>query len=156
MRKQKLTNLLLCIIGTELVGALSGIMAGGNFAGYYRSLRLPPCAPPGWLFPVAWAVLYALMGMTAYLIYSTPHRNRRKALMLYGVQLLVNFLWTPIFFGLHFLAGAVIVILLLLVLVVLMIVRFLSIRRLSAWLNVPYLLWVMYASFLTIGIWVLN
>ena len=96
------------------------------------------------------------MGITAFLIYSTPHRNRRRALTLYGVQLLVDFLWTPIFFGLHFLAGAVIVILVLLVLVVWMIMRFLPIRRLSAWLNVPYLLWVVYASFLTIGIWVLN
>lgn len=156
MGKQKLTNLLIFVVGTELVGALSGILAGGNFSVFYQSLLLPPFAPPGWLFPVAWAILYALMGISAYLIYSSSYRDKGRALFLYGLQLFVNFLWSPVFFGLKSLAGGVIVILVLLVLILVMLVSFRRIRKVAVILNIPYLMWIVYATYLTIGVWVLN
>lgn len=156
MQKQKLTNLLLFIIGTELVGALSGIISGGNFRTFYNALQQPPLAPPGWVFPAAWGILYALMGISAYLIYQTKHPKRKMALIIYGMQLFVNFLWSPIFFRLHSLTGATIVIFLLLAAVVVMLLYFRQIQKHAAWFNLPYLLWTMYAAYLTVGILVLN
>ncbi len=156
MQKQKLTNLLLFIIGTELVGALSGIVTGGNFRTVYTTLNQPPFAPPGWLFPVAWSILYALMGISAYLIYQTAHPKRKTALILYGIQLFVNFLWSPVFFRLQSRIGATVVILLLLALIVVMLVYFRQIRKAAAWLNLPYLLWTAFAAYLTIGFLLLN
>lgn len=156
MGKQKLTNLLLWVVGTELVGALSGIAAGGNFSAFYNALNQPPFAPPGWLFPAAWGILYALMGISAYLIWSSGHKGSKQALVLYGIQLFVNFLWSPVFFGLKSFAGATIVILVLLALVAMMIISFWRIRKPAALLNIPYLLWLVYAGYLTIGVLVLN
>ncbi len=156
MQKQKATDLLLFVVGTELVGALSGIISGRNFKVFYNSLNQPPFAPPGWLFPVMWVILYALMGISAWLIHQTEHPQRKSALILYFIQLFVNFLWSPVFFGLQSLAGATVVILLLLILIILMILRFRNIRKSAALLNIPYLLWTLFAAYLTVGFLVLN
>ena len=156
MQKQKTTNLLLFVIGTELIGALSGIVSGGNFKTFYNSLNQPPFAPPGWLFPVMWAILYATMGVSAYLVYQSEHSRKESALILYFIQLFLNFLWSPVFFRFKSLTGATVVILLLLILVILMIVRFWGIRKSAALLNIPYLLWIIFAAYLTIGFLLLN
>ena len=154
--KQKWTNLLLFIVGTDLVGALSAILAGGNFSAYYQSLQQPPFAPPGWLFPVMWAILYALMGISAFLIWESTSFRKKTALVLYGAQLFANFLWSPVFFGLKSNLGAAVVVIAMLLLVIAMIVSFFRIRRPAAYLNIPYLLWTMFATYLTIGVLVLN
>lgn len=156
MEKQKLTNILLFIVGTELVGAVSAILAGGGFGAFYGSILQPPFAPPGWVFPVVWAVLYAAMGISAYLVWSGKSPCRRRALVLYGTQLLVNFLWSPVFFGLKAFGGAVVVVLLLLGLAGAMVCCFFKINQLAALLNIPYLVWLLYASYLTVGVWLLN
>lgn len=154
--KQKITNALLFIVGTELVGVLSSILSGGNFSAFYQSLNRPPLSPPGWLFPIMWTILYALMGYSAHLIYESDSFRKKGALMLYGAQLFANFLWSPVFFGLKSLGGATVVILVMLVLIIAMLVRFWGIRRLAVYLNLPYLVWSLYAAYLTIGVLVLN
>ena len=154
--KQKWTNVLLWIVGTELVGALSAMLAGGNFSAFYQSLNQPPFAPPGWLFPVMWGILYALMGVSAFLIWESASFRKKTALILYGAQLFANFLWSPVFFGLRSLVGAAIVVVAMLILVIAMIVAFFRIRRSAAYLNIPYLLWTMFATYLTVGVLVLN
>ena len=155
--KQRITNLLLFIVGTELVGAASALLAGGNFSAFYNSLNQPPFAPPGWLFPVMWAILYALMGFSAFLIYESDSlRPKRPAWILYGAQLFANFLWSPVFFGLKSLLGAAIVVIVMLLLIIAMLLVFFPIRRLAAYVNIPYLLWTMFAAYLTIGVLVLN
>ena len=156
MKKEKLTTLLIFIIGTELVGALSALFSGKNFSAFYQSLNQPPLAPPGWLFPVMWAILYVLMGISAYQIYESEHSLRRNALLLYGIQLAVNFSWSIVFFRFKSLLGALLVIILLLILVALMMLLFGRIRKSAAWLNLPYLLWTAFATYLTIGIFLLN
>ena len=93
MKKQKITELLIFIIATELVGALSGLMAGNSFS-FYKELIKPPLSPPGWLFPVMWAILYALMGISAFMIYTSDAKEKCKALVIYGTQLFVNFMWS--------------------------------------------------------------
>lgn len=156
MKRSKITNLLIFIVSAELVGVLSAVVSGGNFKAFYSSLNQPPFAPPAWLFPVAWGILYALMGISAFLIDESGHDLKQKALVIYWVQLFINFLWSPVFFGLKSLTGAVVVIVLLLMAVSVMILTFWKIRKSSAYLNIPYILWVAYATYLTIGVRVLN
>lgn len=156
MAKQKVTNLLIYIVSAELIGALSGIAAGGGFGTFYRSILQPPFAPPGWVFPVAWVILYALMGISAYLIDTSGYVGTQTAMKLYCIQLFVNFLWSPVFFRFRSFAGATVVILVLLVLVLAMLNSFRRISKTAALLNIPYLLWLIYASYLTIGILILN
>ena len=156
MKKEKLTSLLIFVIGTELVGALSGLLSGGNFSEFYRTLEKPPLAPPGWLFPVMWAILYALMGISAFQIYEASDSRKSKALLLYFIQLAVNFSWSIVFFRFKSLLGAVVVIVLLLILVIWMIKQFGNIRKSAGLLNIPYLLWTAFATYLTVGIYLKN
>jgi len=156
MKKEKLTSLLIFVIGTELVGAMSGLLSGGNFSEFYRTLEKPPLAPPGWLFPVMWAILYALMGISAFQIYEASDSRKSKALLLYFIQLAVNFSWSIVFFRFKSLLGAVVVIVLLLILVIWMIKQFGNIRKSAGLLNIPYLLWTAFATYLTVGIYLKN
>ncbi len=157
MKRIKWTELLLFIVGTELVGALSSLLSG-NFSSFYRELVKPPLAPPGILFPIVWAILYALMGISAYMIYVSDAGTieKRKALALYAVQLFVNFMWSIVFFRFEEIGAAAAVLILLVILVVFMIVTFKRIRPLAGYLNIPYLLWVMFAAYLNIGFLILN
>ena len=156
MKKTNLKILLFFVIGTELIGGLSGLLSGGNFSEFYQSLNQPPFAPPSWLFPVMWTILYALMGISAYQIYISNHDRKLSALRLYGIQLAVNFFWSIIFFRFRSLSEAVFVIILLLLLIIMMIAEFKKVRKSAALLNIPYLLWTAFASYLTIGISILN
>ncbi len=157
MKNIRWTELLSFIIGTELVGALSSLLSG-NFSSFYGELVKPPLAPPGILFPIVWAILYALMGISAYMIYvSDADMNaKRKALTLYAVQLFVNFMWSIVFFRFEQIGAAAAVLLLLVILVALMIVKFKRIRPLAGYLNLPYLLWTIFALYLNVGYLILN
>ncbi len=157
MKKTKITDLLIFIVGTELVGVLSGIIAGGSFS-FYKEIVRPPFSPPGWIFPIVWIILYALMGISAYFIYTSKATVRQKnfALAVYAIQLVVNFLWSIVFFRLEMVGLSVIIILLLLLLIVVMICVFYRIRPVAAYLNIPYLLWTAFASYLNIGVLILN
>lgn len=157
MKKRKITELLIFIVGTELVGVLSGLIAG-NSSSFYKELMKPPFSPPGWLFPVTWAILYALMGISAFLIFSSDARKKEKrtAYVIYGIQLFVNFTWSIAFFRLKMIGLSVAVILLLLVLIVIMMTVFRKVRPISAYLHIPYLLWTAFAAYLDIGILLLN
>ena len=156
MKRIKWSELLIYVISAELVGALSGIASGGDFGSFYQSLQRPPFAPPGWLFPVAWVVLYALMGISAYLVGREETSQGSAALKLYWLQLAVNFLWSPVFFRFRSLGGAAAVIVVLVLLVTGMTVWFWRIRKAAGILNIPYVLWTAYATYLTIGILKLN
>lgn len=157
MKRIKITEMLIYIVGTELAGALSALL-GGNSSLFYSQLSKPPLSPPVWVFPVIWSILYALMGISAFLIYTSnaPINHKRTAYIIYAVQLLVNFTWSIVFFRLKMLGVSVAVILLLLALIIVMIIVFRKIRPISAFLNVPYLLWTIFASYLNIGILILN
>lgn len=157
MKNIRWTELLSFIIGTELVGALSSLLSG-NFSSFYGELVKPPLAPPGILFPIVWAILYALMGISAYMIHASDAdpNAKRKALTLYAVQLFVNFMWSIVFFRFEQIGAAAAVLLLLVILVGLMIVKFKQIRPLAGYLNLPYLLWTIFALYLNVGFLVLN
>lgn len=148
MKKRSITEALIYIISAELAGALSALLTGG-FSGFYEKFKEPPLLPPAGLFPAVWTVLYALMGLSAYLI--SRYANSEKALTVYWTQLAVNFLWSIVFFRFEALWAAFGVILLLLALIILMINKFRKISPLAALLNVPYLLWVTFAAYLNLA-----
>lgn len=156
MKKINWYQLLEIVLVTELVGVLSSLLSG-SARQIYTSFVKPPLSPPGWLFGVVWPVLYLLMGVAAYIIYQTPQTlNSKKAITLYWVQLFVNFLWSIVFFRFKWYWISVAVILLLDVLVLITTIWFYKIKKVAGYLMIPYLLWILFATYLNIGIAVLN
>lgn len=157
MNKKKITELLIFIVSAELVGALSALIAG-NSSHFYNELAQPPLSPPSWLFPIVWAILYALMGISVYMIYRADlsEDSKRKAYIIYGVQLFVNFLWSIAFFRIKMIGISVGIIVLLDALIITMLVIFHKLKPASAYLNIPYLVWTLFATYLNISILLLN
>lgn len=139
------------------VGGLAALLTGGSMADY-NGMNQPPLAPPGWLFPVVWTILYLMMGYASYRIVTSggDKLQVRKALALYGAQLAVNFLWPLVFFGLQWYLAAFFVLLLLWLLVALTIGAFARLDDTAADLLLPYILWVTYAAYLNVGAYLLN
>ena len=126
--------------------------------GDYQTMAKPPLSPPGWLFPVVWTALYALMGYASYLVATSaaPKEQIRKALVLYGLQLAANFLWPILFFSLEAYFLAFIWLVALWVLILLTMRAFYRIETRAGDLLLPYLLWVTFAAYLNFGVWLLN
>lgn len=137
------------------VGALSAA-ASMNSKDVYAMLNKPPLSPPAIVFPIVWTILFILMGISAYLIFVSNSSNKKSALTVYAVQLIVNFFWPILFFGQHAYLFSFFWLLLLWVLVIVMIVQFYRIKPLAAYLQIPYLLWVTFAGYLNIMIYFLN
>ena len=140
-----------------LIGAVSGFLSRNAMADF-QALTRPPLAPPGWLFPVVWTILYILMGYSSYLIRisNVDKDQKSNALMLYNYQLIVNFLWPIFFFNFGWYLFSLLWLVLLWFLVFLMIRSFYKISKKAAYLNIPYLIWLTFAAYLNAGIWLLN
>lgn len=140
-----------------LVGAVAGFLTRNSMEDF-TMLNQPPLSPPGWLFPVVWTILYTLMGISAYLIsqLDADEAAKNNALSIYYLQLFVNFLWPLFFFGGEWYLFSLLWLILLWLLIAIMITRFASISKPAAYLNVPYFIWVTFATYLNAGIWVLN
>jgi tryptophan-rich sensory protein len=141
------------VVLCNATGLLSSLTAGE--AGLYRELERPSWAPPGSVFGPVWTVLYTLMGTATWLVW-TRGRDRSAALAVFAFQLVTNFLWTPVFFGLQQYGLAVIVIVLNWIAVLAMALTYGRQNRLAGWLVVPTLLWVTFATALNVAIWQLN
>jgi benzodiazapine receptor len=141
-----------------LLGFLSGrSVTVGDESAWYRALAKPALNPPGWVFPVVWSLLYILMGFALALILNARGaRGRGVAIALFAVQLVLNLLWTPLFFGAHQVGLALLDIVAMLVLAVAATFAFARIRQAAAWLMVPYLVWISFAGVLTWSIGRLN
>ncbi len=126
--------------------------------GWYASLARPPLSPPNWLFGPVWAVLYVMMAVAAWLAWRVPVSGNggQPALALWGAQLAVNALWTPVFFGLRLLGPALGVIVVLFGAVAATAVAFWRLDRVAGYLLCPYLAWLGFASYLNAGFWWLN
>lgn len=151
MKKFSLTDLMISVVTAELVGAVSGVVAG-DFKGFYSQITRPPLSPPAIVFPIVWAILYALMGVSAYLV----KRKKPDSLKIYIIQLAVNFSWSIVFFRFKLFLLSSILATALLILVGIMIMRFCKISKPATALNVPYLLWSAFATYLAIAIYILN
>lgn len=145
-----------CGIGAAL--AAGGLSALSSMSGMkeFAALDQPPLSPPGWLFPVVWCVLYVLMGISAARVYLANDARSSSALTLWAVQLAVNALWSPIFFSLELRLVAFVWLLGLIALTVYMISKFRSIDRTSGSLQIPYLVWLLFAAYLNMGVYLLN
>ena len=157
MKKNNLYDLLIYILSAELTGVLSSLFAG-NYGDVYGSLEKPPLSPPAWIFPVVWIILYALMGISAYLIHRSDAEPVRvkSALRVYWLQLIVNFSWSIVFFRFQAFWAAFVVLIILIILVIVMIVKFAKIRPAAALVNIPYLLWLLFAAYLNLTTALLN
>jgi len=148
---------LICIAIPLAAGFLVGLLTRGGVADF-AMLRQPPLAPPGWLFPVVWTILYTVMGYSSYLIYDAQAEAQKKqqALTLYWGQLAVNLLWPFFFFVFDWYLFSLFWLILLWILVFQMIKAFREIVPLAAYLNLPYLIWLTFAGYLNLGVWWLN
>ena len=148
----------LFVVGCELVGIVGALTTVTGEGSWYQGLEKPPFNPPGWVFGPVWTVLYALMGLAAFRVWreGTERPDVRTALGLFVAQLVLNGVWTPVFFGAESIVGGAVVIVALLVLLALTVRAFFRISRAAGWLLVPYLLWVAFATALNLSIWVLN
>lgn len=155
--KEKKGVLAICILIPLAVGALSSLLTRDSMA-EFELLNKPPLSPPGWLFPVVWTILFVLMGIASYLIYQqgTEKVKVRQALVIYGVQLLFNFFWPIFFFRFGWYLFSFLWLMILSVLILVMISKFRKIDETAAKLLVPYLLWVTFAGYLNLGVFLLN
>ena len=148
---------LLWILFTEAVGGLSGWLTREGSRFFSQSVAQPPLSPPSLVFPIVWALLYALMGISAARAYLTaPSPERSKSLNLYIVQLVVNFFWSLIFFNAQAYGFAFVWLLLLWALVLVMILQFRRVDPPAANIQIPYLIWLTFAAYLNLGVWYLN
>lgn len=155
MRKiQQKSAFVISILIPLAVGSLSALLSG-NMTGY-ASLNKPPLSPPSFVFPVVWTVLYILMGISSYIIYASDDAGKSAALKRYAVQLFFNFCWSIIFFRFAQYLFAFIWLLLLIILILKMIKQFSAISTTAAYLQIPYLLWCLFAAYLNFAIFMMN
>ena len=157
MKKRNLGLLLFYIISAEAIGGLSAIITG-SYQDFFLVYKEPHLLPPGWLFPVVWTVLYALMGYSAFKIAETAadRKEKSRAMLIYWLQLLVNFSWSIVFFKAELLWGGFGVIVLLLVLIITMSLLFGRINSAAGFLNIPYVIWVAFATYLNLATAIIN
>jgi translocator protein len=141
---------LVCVPIVLLLGILSGVLSGsGADNAWLAALQKPPGYPPSAAFGLVWTVLYMMMGLSlAIILAATGARGRGLATIAFGVQLALNLAWSPLFFGMHRITGALVDILLLDAAVIVTIVLFARIRPAAAWLLAPYLAWILFATYL--------
>ena len=140
------------------VGGLAAFLTR-NSIGIYEEIYQPFLAPPSWVFPVVWTVLYVLMGVSAAMIYGDAMAStddKKHALRLYGINLVVNFLWSIIFFNLGAFFAAFLWLMLLIFVIMRMTVSFYKIKPIAAYLEIPYVIWCCFATYLTASIWLMN
>jgi tryptophan-rich sensory protein len=146
------------VAACELAGIIGSVFTTPSIPGWYAGIAKPSFNPPNWIFGPVWTLLYALMGLAAYLVYEKGFKRPevKKALAVFAAQLLLNALWSIVFFGAHMILGAAVVIVLLWAMILATILLFTKISKTAAYLLVPYILWVTFAAVLNVSFYVLN
>ncbi|WP_321003616.1 TspO/MBR family protein [Eisenbergiella porci] len=154
MCKRKSTYIIAILIPLA-AGGLSALLSRNGMM-KYQMLNKPPLSPPGVVFPVVWSILYLLMGISSAMILCSDSQDKIQALKLYAAQLTVNFFWSIIFFAFGWRLFAFFWLVLLLILTAEMIRSFYQVDKKAAYLQIPYLLWLVFAAYLNFGVWMLN
>lgn len=149
--KEEIISLLIPLVG----GFLSGIISMSGIK-EFNMLNKPFLTPPGFIFPIVWTILYVLMGISSYMIYKENDFNSSCCLKIYAINLFVNFLWSPIFFGLNLRLFALIWIIILDLIVIYMIICFYKVNKKAAYLQIPYLIWILFATYLNLAFYLIN
>ena len=149
-------KLLICIAIPLAVGGISALLTSGNMD-LYSEINQPALAPPGWLFPAVWTILYVLMGVALYLVVITKTReDKSPAIVSFGVQLFFNFFWSIIFFNARAFLFAFVWLIFLWLAIIANIYFFYKINKNAGKLLIPYLVWVTFAGYLNLAIFLLN
>ncbi len=157
MKKINLKALILFLAIPLIVGGLAALLTMDGFE-MYKTVEKPPLSPPAIVFPIAWTILYLMMGFASYLVYTAPYDygSRMQTLELYFIHLVINFAWPIIFFNMKTYLAALVWLVFLWVAILAVTVPFFRIRKLAGWLMIPYLAWVTFAGYLNYGVWALN
>jgi benzodiazapine receptor len=157
-RSRNILKLVISIVACQCAGLIGSIFTTPAIPTWYETLAKPSFTPPNWLFAPAWVTLYVLMGVAAFLVWrkGLGIENVKAALITFLVQLVLNVLWSAIFFGAKSLVGGAVVIVLLWIAILFTILRFFKISTVAGGLLIPYILWVTFASALNISIVALN
>ena len=154
---KKLALLFACIVLPLLVGGISGYFTIDGVKDWYVTLNKPSFTPPNWLFGPVWTCLYLLMGIAFYrALQKSTEENKRSIIGIFALQLFFNFWWSILFFHFHTISAALIDILILWICILLMIIRFRKSDAFAGYSQIPYILWVSFATALTLSIWWLN
>ena len=157
MKAVNIVKLLISIILPLAIGAIAGIFTAKAIPEWYATLNQPSFNPPNWIFGPVWTTLYLIMGISFFLIWKLESgKARNQAIVIFLVQLLLNFSWSFFFFYFKMILLALIVIVVLWSTIVLMLTRFYKLKPLAAYLNIPYLLWVSFATVLNAAYFFLN
>ena len=151
--------LIISILLAQTAGIIGSLFTAQSVTTWYVALEKPFFNPPTWVFGPVWITLYTLMGIAAYLVWkkrAKQSKKVRKALTLYAIQLVLNALWSIIFFGYHVMGWAVVEIVILLMAIILTPRAFWNIDKRAGWLFIPYIAWVSFASILNISLWLIN
>jgi len=151
-------KLIIAIIIPVAVGAVSGFFTSSEIPGWYQTINKPTWNPPSWLFGPVWTTLYVMMGIALFLVWKSDASQsvKKTAIILFAAQLLLNFFWSFIFFNQHQIGWAVVEIITMWIFILLTIFAFAPISKIAAWLLVPYISWVSFATILNYTIWKLN
>ena len=154
MKSKDKSTLVTAILIPVAVGTLSALFSGNK--SLYAAVNKPALSPPGAVFPIVWTILYILMGISSYIIYVSDDAGNRDALKIYALQLFFNFFWSILFFRFNLFFMSFVWLLALIVLIVSMIRSFYKISPAAAYLQIPYLLWCLFAAYLNYMIFRLN
>ena len=158
MKLNNFLKLVIAIVVSELAGVIGSVFTISSIPTWYSTLQKPSFSPPNWIFGPAWTTLYFFMGVAAFLVWrhGVERKEVKTALAIFGGQLALNTLWSIIFFGLHNPFWAFVEIIILWLAILLTIVSFYKVSKTAAYLLLPYILWVSFASVLNFSILVLN
>jgi len=154
----KIVKLLIAILGCQIAGIVGSLFTSPSIPTWYATLRKPDFSPPNWVFAPVWTFLFVLMGVSAYLVWNKGLENRkvRISLLIFGIQLVLNVVWSFLFFRLQSPLYAFFEIIVLWLTIVLTILNFFKISRAAGWLLIPYITWVSFAAILNFSIVRLN
>jgi len=158
MKTKYILTLAVALLIPQIIGLLGSLFTSATIPTWYATLTRPELAPPNWVFGPVWTVLFILMGIASFLIFQKGYERRdvRIALSFYGAQLILNLLWSLLFFGARNPGLAFAEIVVLWLVLFLTIRKFWPLSKTSAYLLVPYILWVSFAGYLNYSIWILN
>lgn len=151
-------KLIISIAIPVLIGGLSGFFTASGVDSWYQTIQKPSWNPPGWIFAPVWTTLYVMIGISLFLVWKADVTKelKQKAIILFCIQLVLNFFWSLIFFSLQQPGWALVEIIVMWIFILLTILAFAPINKIAAWLLVPYISWVSFATILNYTLWKLN
>lgn len=151
MKAKKIFKFIICVFGPLIIGTIIGLISGSET---YKTMNKPLLSPPGIVFPIAWSILYLLMGISFYMV--SKEKFNKKTNIWFISQLIVNYIWPFLFFKLNLYVFSSLWIVLMIYLVINMLINFYNNKKIAGYLQIPYFIWLLFALYLNIGVAILN